>query len=251
MIIGINKAKKGGGQNLIKSQKSRAVISGGIIEIYHYDKAIISGYKCENKGRSAGSASPEMQKLNRQKTLEKASRDVRRLINTNMSDISKFVTLTFADNVKDLCYANSEFKNFVKRLSYKIGVKVSYVAVVEYQKRGAIHYHCVMFNVPYISNRELAEIWGNGFVKINTITQVDNLGAYVSKYMTKDNDDERLKGKKCYMSSRGLQKPYEINEDKQVKELADSLPAEKKVYDKKFENDYNTVLYSQYNMRKK
>lgn len=183
--------------------------------------------------------------------MQKASRDVRRLINTNMSDISKFITLTFKENVQDIDKANNEFKKFIMRLSYKIGVKVSYVAVVEFQKRGAIHYHCVMFNVPYIANRELQEIWGNGFVRINTITQVDNLGAYVSKYMTKDNDDERLVGKKCYMSSRGLKKPMEINEDAQVKELADSIPGQQLVYEKTFENDYNKTLYKQYNMSRK
>lgn len=236
---------------MIKSQKSRAVISGDIVEIYRYENPILSGFKSGCSGRGSGVASPENQKLNRQKTLSKASRDVRRLINTNMSNISKFVTLTFAENVKDICYANNEFKKFIMRLQYHIGVKVSYVAVVEYQKRGAIHYHCVMFNVPYIANSELADIWGNGYVKINNITQVDNLGAYVSKYMTKDNEDERLKGKKCYMSSRGLKKPIEIDEDKQVQEFGDSIPANKMVYEKTFSNDYNTVLYSQYNMRKK
>ena len=36
-----------------------------------------------------------------------------------------FLTLTFAKNIIDLDYANNEFKNFIKRLSYDIkGLKL-------------------------------------------------------------------------------------------------------------------------------
>lgn len=226
------------------------MVSGTIVEIYEYEKPVLSGYHTERPGRS-NTADEEEKKQNRALTMQRASREVRRLINTNMSSISKFITLTFKENVQDIDYANNEFKKFIKRLNRYIGVKVSYVAVVEYQKRGAIHYHCVMFNVPYIANSALKDLWGNGFVRINQITQVDNLGAYVSKYMTKDNDDERLVGKKCYFSSRGLAKPMVINEDDQVQKLAASLPGQNMVYEKTFENDVNTTHYKQYNLKRR
>lgn len=57
-------------------------------------------------------------------------------------------------------------------------------------------------NLPYIAAKELENIWSNGFIKINAIDKVDNLGAYVIKYMTKDHADERLQGLKAYNCSK-------------------------------------------------
>jgi hypothetical protein len=86
---------------------------------------------------------------------------------------------------------------------------LKYVSVLEFQDkndRGAVHYHMIC-NLPYIKKSELAKIWGNGFVKINAIDKVDNVGAYVIKYMNKDIDDIRLQGLKAYNCSQGLDKP--------------------------------------------
>ena len=45
---------------------------------------------------------------------------------------SKFVTLTFKDNVTDLDKANYEFRQFIKRLNYKVyGKKCSYLSIVQ------------------------------------------------------------------------------------------------------------------------
>jgi hypothetical protein len=55
------------------------------------------------------------------------------------------------------------------RLNYHIGHALKYVSVVEFQKRGAVHYHAVFFNLPFIVNDELAAIWSHGFIKINAI----------------------------------------------------------------------------------
>lgn len=95
----------------------------------------------------------------------------------------------------DLRRANGEFAKFVKRLKRYVGFSPQYVAVPEFQKRGAVHYH-LLLNCPYIPADELARLWGQGFVKVNAIDNVDNLGAYVTKYMTKDNVDERLAGQR-------------------------------------------------------
>lgn len=189
--------------------------------------------------------------MNRIRVLNRAKADLRRLVNTNIKDISKFITLTFAENIQDLDYANKEFMLFIKRLSYKLHVKIEYVCVPEFQKRGAIHYHVIMFNVPYIRNKELQDIWKHGFVRINKIDNVDNVGAYITKYMSKDFDlDNRLKGRKCYFSSRKLNKPKEIKEKDLVKSVLNSLQSRKPVYQNTFKNDYNTTHYIQYNLKR-
>jgi hypothetical protein len=241
-----------GGVIISKSYNKKIVVSGDIIEVYNYKNDILCGYidkKKNSKGRQAV-AKYEDKLLNRKKTLQRNRRDIRRLVNCNIQENSKFITLTFADNITDLKQANYEWKKFKQRLETKIGYKLQYLVVIEFQKRGAVHYHCVMFNLPYIQNNKLREIWGNGYVKINKIDNVDNVGAYVCKYITKDNEDDRLIGQKMYFASRGLKKPIEIKEESRVKSLASSLPASALTYSSTFENEYNSVLYRQYNIKK-
>lgn len=233
----------------INSYKSKVVISGGIVEIYEYEKEILEGYtdtKKESKGRSVV-ASDEDKQINREKVFSRAKRDVRRLINCNIGEYSKFVTLTFRNNVTDIKAANYEFKKFKQRLEFHLGHKLQYLTVIEFQKRGAIHYHCLMFNAPYVPNSKLREIWRNGFVKINKIDKVDNVGAYVCKYMTKS-QDERLVEEKMWFSSRGLKKPLEIKEKEKVDALLQALPSENITYANTFKNDFNTTNYVQYNI---
>ena len=74
-----------------------------------------------------------------------------------------------------------------------------------------------LYNMPYIPFDDLFAIWGLGAVRINKIDEVDNVGVYVSKYMSKPDKrylDIKYKDKKRYFSSRGLKKPMEItNQD--------------------------------------
>lgn len=234
--------------------RNKYVLSGDIIEIYKYEKDIkVQGNKA---GRAGKSDSETDKKKNRGDSLSRAKKTLRRLINTNVKqfgNMAKFVTLTFAENVTDLSFANNEFKKFIKRLNYELGMKVHYSAVVEFQKRGAVHYHLVFYNVEYIPAKLLETVWGNGFVKINKIDRVDNVGAYVTKYMTKDNEDDRLVGQKSYFNSRGLYKPVELNdlETEKMESLEQGLQIYKR-YENTFENE-NTgkIEYTQYNLSDK
>lgn len=237
---------------MISSYAKKAVVSGDIIEVYEYKKAILQGYDIKEY-HSCGrgfQASEEDKQMNRKKTLHRARRDLRRLVNCNIAEYSKFVTLTFREDVKNIKMANYDFKKFKQRLETRIGHKLQYVCVIEFTKAGRVHYHCVMFNLPYIKNKELATIWRNGYVKINKIDSVDNVGAYVCKYMTKV-DDDRLKGQKMYFSSRGLKKPLEIKKEEEVDNLAVALPPSTLTFETTFENDHNTIVYKQYNMNRK
>jgi hypothetical protein len=60
-----------------------------------------------------------------------------------------------------------------------------YIVAVEPQARGSLHAHLLLIfqeKAPFISNHELSEIWGHGFVKIQALKNVDNIGAYFSAY---------------------------------------------------------------------
>ena len=87
----------------------------------------------------------------------------------------------------------------------------------------------MLCNLEYVPVKELAEIWGNGFVKINRIDNVDNVGAYMTKYMTKDNVDERLAERKSYSMSKNLHVPEEYVEEEEVDEILEWLENVKRV----------------------
>lgn len=226
----------------------KAIIAGNQIEIYEYDKSVLYGYSDIKKGSRGRQsiASDEDKEINREKVFKRARTNLRRLINCNIEADSKFLTLTFRDNVTDLDFANKEFKKFIMRLNYNFNIKLKYSCVIEFQKRGAIHYHVILYNLNgKVDLNKLSDIWGHGFIKLNKINGIDNVGAYVCKYMTKT-DDKRLEGRKMYFNSRNLIKPTEIKDVDIVNALVGSLQNQSPKYENTFTNEYNSINYKQY-----
>lgn len=237
--------------------EKKCIISGDIIEIYEYQRGYVIGSECPNPSGRGSEASDEDKAINRDKVSSRAKKTVRRLINANIGRYgdeftAKFLTLTFADQVTDCKTANYEFTKFIKRMNYGLFdskiANLRYVGVVEFTKKKRIHYHVVLFNIPYVKAEKIADIWGNGFIKINKIKHVDNVGAYVCKYMTKDNID--LVSEKSYFTSRNLFKFDEITDKKRVENLVNSLPSELITFESSFDNDYvGSIRYRQYNIK--
>lgn len=233
-----------------KSYSKKVIVSGDLIEVYEYANPVLEGYDIKEYhecGRSYEATEVDKE-INRDKVFNRAKRNVKRLINSNIEEYSKFITLTFKEHVTEVKAANYEFKKFRQRLERHIGFKLKYLAVIEFTKIGRIHYHVVIFNLPYLKNSVLSDIWGQGYIKINKIDGCDNVGAYVSKYMTKTVDD-RLKGEKMYFRSRNLSEPIEIKENDRVENLVGALPVTSVTYETTFTNEYNTISYKQYNTK--
>ncbi len=116
---------------------------------------------------------------------------LRDLLNTNITDVKKcrWVTLTYAENMKDPKRLYEDFKNFNKRMKYalsKEGHKYEYIVCMEPQGRGAWHAHLVMIfeeQAPYIDNKFMADTWGHGFTVTKKLEDVDNVGAYLTAYL--------------------------------------------------------------------
>ena len=148
----------------------------------------------------------------KQKHYEEMRWEIARLIDCNFDDNTKFMTLTFKENIQDIKYTNYEFAKFIKRLNYYLYQKkkqcLKYLAVWEKQERGSIHYHIVFFSFPFIKFTDLSDVWGHGFVKINKIDvdSKDNRGRYVSKYFSKEVDEKEYKNK-AFFKSQNLIKP--------------------------------------------
>lgn len=126
------------------------------------------------------------------KSLYRTFQNARALINTNVTDVSKvrWITLTYAENMTDTQRLYQDFQKFNKRFQYycdsKGYGKAEYIVMMEPQARGAWHAHLLYIwqdKAPFIANKELAEIWSHGFVKIKKLDNVDNVGAYLTAYL--------------------------------------------------------------------
>lgn len=134
---------------------------------------------------------------------------LRDLINTNVVEVdnARWITLTYAENMTDTKKLYDDFKNFNKRMRYKLGEKYEYIVAAEPQGRGAWHMHMLMLfshKAPFIPNSELAEIWGHGFVTVKKLDSVDNVGAYLTAYL---GDMELSEAR-----ASGLHGTYEVKE---------------------------------------
>lgn len=180
----------------------------------------------------------------------------------NFGPGDKFITLTYKKNVQDLEQADNDFKNFVKRFKYKFDLKeLPYIAVREFQKRGAIHFHMLckfpfeFENEEHIKHWERVfgqDIWKQGFVDIKPIDHVDNVGAYLIKYMTKNVSVELFKGKKVYLCSKGLERPlvYRGDDAERIINLY-NLDNKKEVFTNSYESEYlGNICYKEYNLKR-
>ncbi len=103
----------------------------------------------------------------------------------------------------------------------KIKNNLAYIAVPEYQKRGAVHYHVVLFNIPILKDphKVLTEIWGQGFIFNESTKNLEHLANYISKYIQKDMGEKHKKFAKRFYSSRNLKKPVVIRNPESIEEL--------------------------------
>lgn len=199
--------------------RQKLIISGKKAEFYQYEAPIIVGKKRKRKPakrRTREDVTREIEnnedsafqmEIVRDFSLRRTRSKITRLIDSN-EDLRTFITLTFADNITDLKEANIIFKKFILRLKY-LYKDLKYLAIPEFQKRGAVHYH-LLINIEYIDNAKLADIWNQGFVMINKVKHINHLGLYISKYISKNLFDIRYFGMRKILSSRNLDKPIII-----------------------------------------
>lgn len=250
----------------------KVIVSGNVMEVYSYEKPPINNLDFESKNDDYDALDISNTKLEfdpedrtekrRKQTITDARNLTRRLTLMNFGNNDKFITLTYKENMRDLNKSDDYFKNFIKRFKYKFKLKdFKYIAVRETQKRGAIHYHMICnWNVELVNEEEIRyyerllgeKVWGHGFVDIKPITHVDNVGAYIIKYMTKNLAIELFKGKKMYLCSKGLKRPVEYKGDEAEMVISVyGLDEKKEVFTNSYESEYlGQITYKEYNMNR-
>ena len=209
---------------------NKIIISGNDLEIYEYEKDIVTlvgGTRRNNSDTSVHvglgtNGEDSLQKRDssasmgkRQDNARRASMAFRRIVTSNLvgSAPAILVTLTYADNFTDLTGAYRHTTAFNQSLRYRYGKAFSYVFVPEFQKRGAVHFHALYWRLPeelFHSEREartLSKLWGHGFVFLKQTDGNERLAFYLAKYFTKAFLDPRLKNQKSYVASRNVKRP--------------------------------------------
>lgn len=206
---------------------NKLIAYGNKVEIYEYEKNLPerlgkNEIRNESRVRDEGMASGRNDAMRREerrgKRLDNARRATmafRRLVASNLGKPPNpiLITLTYAENIEDIKRGYKDFRSFIQRLRDKFGPSFRYIAVPEFQRRGAIHYHALFWGLPpdiYEREREtrlVASLWAVGFVFIKQTDGDDRLSTYLSKYMSKAFLDERLSNQKAYTSSRNCLRP--------------------------------------------
>lgn len=224
-------------------------------------------------------------RVDNKNSIRQTMKKLRYLINANFSGNPNelWATLTFRDttlarNPKSIYL---EFNKFIKRLKYKYGNDIEYIVIIEphsfesneLQAWHGFHLHLLLKNNKkslYIPYNDFEEIWGHGMCRIEHLKDIDNIGAYLTAYLTnvEINDTEKNghskkyikgarlwlypKGIKIYRKSRGIIFPKRVlMKYKDAQKMIGVLPHYKKSYQIETENFSNKIIFEQYNKRRK
>jgi len=167
----------------------------------------------------------------------------RRLVRANLSPVEPpaLLTMTIRD-VGPVADAYGQYTVFGRDLRRRFGDGLKWVAVPEFQKRGAVHFHVLIWGLPPLlpckisrkfyydktgkkhrkhtcppgrscerATRILGGLWPWGFLDIVETDGSPKLSTYLAKYMSKAMHDQRLLGKRAYSASRNVLRPVLLN----------------------------------------
>lgn len=193
----------------------KCVISGMKIEFYKYQIPIQCDFV---RKHNILRIKPPKDEHNERRgdSLARARQTVRRIIWCNLTPHTKFLTLTVKENITDVKVFRRMFTTFLQQMK-RHGYDLKYLYVLERQKRGALHAHCVIFNDEKIPLKILKKCWhyGRSEIKIlnglkyNSDERIADIGAYVCKYITKESVTEW--GTRTYNCSKGLRRPFDLS----------------------------------------
>lgn len=174
-------------------------------------------------------------------SVKQSLKNLRDYINANVTDPKKslFITLTYAENMTDGEQLYQDFRKFNMRLSYYIKQhhfpSYEYLLAIEPQARGSLHAHLLLIfkkRAPYLPNNDMAQLWGHGFIKISAFDNVDNIGAYLSAYLSDMELDDSLNSSNTY--SNGFKLVTDVDSNGNTRNKAIIKGTRLKLYPKGF-----------------
>jgi len=192
--------------HLIHKYQRRIDIAGALTKYSQYNRPV---YIYSNPGQEPRLMNPNTPRQD--SAISRTRYTLYHLIRCNQEKVNIFVTLTYKENVLDLKRAKNDYKLFIKRLNYEVGENCRYVCVPERQERGAVHFHCLFFGLPFRPLKVFKDLWPHGDARFERSKQLRSIASYVAKYVTKHSFDFP-KGTRIIMRSRNLVIPKIIIE---------------------------------------
>lgn len=190
--------------------RTRVVVSGDMVEIFEYSNGIPVGKQRPHEVKRRPEDEREGKRFD---NLLRARQAVRRIVWCNFPGkrYVKLLTLTYAETTLDPKKVKMDLQIFVKQMR-RYGYPMNYLYVLEHQtergeregNEGCLHIHMFIFDDIKINLEHLKKAWKHGSDNIRVIRGIKNAGAYVCKYITKENYAEF--GSHVYGVSRGLKR---------------------------------------------
>lgn len=206
------------------------------------------------------------------KNIIRSKLECQRIAKANMKYWKSFITLTFKENIQDINYTNKRFKYFIDKVK-RVNKDFKYIAIPEFQKRGAVHYHLLtnlkvdsdiipkrplkrLFNPSSMTWKELTyydiKYWNDGYSSAEELNNdCKKVVGYISKYMTKDIDN-RLFNHRRYLHSTNLNLPkksfIDMNDNNHFKFYKEKIQGADLIYQNSYINSYNNeeVIFLEY-----
>lgn len=198
-MITIKRFEKTEGIAIKPSKIVKVKKMGNIVEVVHVDKTT-TGFdqiqkisKTEYVDKETGEIHEYKLSVNKSEniaSLKKTFRRARDLINNNYfgNRNELHITLTYDFCMRDYKKLYEHFKSFWKRYKYRYGENIDYLSIVEPQQSGSWHCHVLVRHNDveniFIPNDEIEALWGHGFTTTRRTENVDNMGAYITAYLT-------------------------------------------------------------------
>ncbi len=168
---------------------------------------------------------------------------------------SLFITLTYADDIKDTNKMQKDFEKFIfdlRKLFAKEQIKIEYIMIPEPQQRGTWHIHLIIIGDRslYVDNKVVTKIWKKGQTKTEKIRNVRKLAHYLTAYVIGDNKVKKCKlvdypkGMRLYRRSSGIKTPpaYYLNGEAVKGLLKNKCAVWEKRYSKRTPSGYNVEI---------
>jgi len=239
---------------------SKIIQFGDTTELYTYEKNFIYSPK-----RSLSKIQKRRIKERRQlsknnppsnRSIQRTRINFFRLVhhNVTIANTVDFLTLTFA---YDLPYsqASRHVAHFFERLknSDKSCLSVSFISVPERTKKGRLHFHLLLFNLPSVlshnerETRFLQRQFRRGYLDIRSVTyRSAGLAGYMAKYLSKALSDRKNECKRGYNASRNIKKVSSYGSNslhEYIDEFIDLSTLQKN-------DDYDTIFLGRCNYKK-
>lgn len=238
----------------------KVVQYGTVTEIYQYQKDYVPQRK-RNTRRAKRRKSETYRRnysvfLRRSRSVRRAAQNFFRIVAANIQRPQNlaFVTLTCYENL-DVTVGYRALADFFKRLRAKTKHDITYIAVPEFQKRGSLHFHVLVWGLSEEvagkerTTRNCQRQWARGYVDIRLANRKGlGIAGYMAKYLVKGLTDNRLANRRAYTTGGKVYRPtakgFYQGDDEMVSLLTpEFLPTKKSVYNTKYLGECTHRVY--------